>query len=106
MKKLNRKGVKHINFLQKILPYLSAIFAFILAFIKYQHGALAKDLKQKEKDVEQYRKMWLDEIKNVDMLNAELLKLKQDLRDAKDENIELKSRYKRLKKKIKDMTKE
>lgn len=50
--------------------------------------------------------MWLDEIKNVDMLNAELLKLKQDLRDAKDENIELKSRYKRLKKKIKDMTKE
>jgi len=66
---------------------------------------LSKDIKLKEKDIEQYRKMWLEEIKNVDMLNAELLTIKQELRDVKDENIELKSRYKRLKKKIKEMTK-
>lgn len=87
------------------MPYLSAIFAFIIALLKYQHSALSKDIKLKEKDIEQYRKMWLEEIKNVDMLNAELLTIKQELRDVKDENIELKSRYKRLKKKIKEMTK-
>lgn len=49
--------------------------------------------------------MWLDEIKNVNMLNSEILKLKQNLRDVKDENIELRSRNKRLRKKIKDLTK-
>ena len=49
--------------------------------------------------------MWLDEIENVNMLNSEILKLKQNLRDVKDENIELRSRNKRLRKKIKDLTK-
>ncbi|QHJ78063.1 MAG: hypothetical protein [Caudoviricetes sp.] len=49
--------------------------------------------------------MWLEEIENVNMLNSEILKLKQNLRDVKDENIELRSRNKRLRKKIKDLTK-
>lgn len=89
----------------KILPYLSAISAFIIAILKYQRSALAKDVKQLENDIEKYRKMWLDEIENVNMLNSEILKLKQNLRDVKDENIELRSRNKRLRKKIKDLTK-
>ncbi|QHJ77103.1 MAG: hypothetical protein [Bacteriophage sp.] len=91
------KGARHINFLQKILPYLGSILTFVLALFKYQHSVLVKDVKTAKEDMEKYRKMWNEEVEAVNTLNDENLELKKKLSNIKSENIELKSKIKQLK---------
>ncbi|MCO6530466.1 hypothetical protein [Lactobacillus sp.] len=77
------------------LPYVAGILSAFLAIEKFQHSILKNDMQK-------YRKMWLEEIQNIEILNKEVIFLKKQIRELEDVNIELKSLNHRISKKLEE----